>query len=170
MTAVARPLRVSRWVGGPLVAALAVSLLLAAPIRLVGLPLPEPVTLMVPAFAWAMIRPAASPALALLLGGLVLDAIWGAPAGLWAISLLAAYLPILALRNILAGQSPVVLWFWYGLACLLAQSVGWLITAWISGAPPSLVAAGLQWLATVLLFPVAALLIEHFRDADVRFR
>jgi rod shape-determining protein MreD len=115
-------------------------------------------------------RPAASPALALLLGGLVLDGLWGAPAGLWAISLLATYLPLLALRNILAGQSPVVLWVWYGLACLLAQSVGWLITAWISGAPPSLAAAGLQWLATVLLFPVAALLIEHFRDADVRFR
>lgn len=170
MTAVARPLRVSRWVGGPLLAALAVSLFLAAPIRLLGLPLPEPVTLMVPAFAWAMIRPAASPALALLLGGLALDGLWGAPAGLWAISLLVAYLPLLALRNVLAGQSTAVLWAWYGLACLLAQLVGWLIAAWISGAPPSLAAAGLQWLATVLLFPVAAVLIERFRDADVRFR
>ena len=170
MTAIAQPLRISRWVGGPLLVALAASLLLAAPIRLLGLPLPEPVTLMVPAFAWAMIRPAASPAFALLLGGLVLEGLWGAPAGLWAISLLAAYLPILALRNMLAGQSPVVLWAWYGSACLLAQLVGWWITAWITGAPPSLVAAGLQWLATVLLFPLAALLIERFRDADVRFR
>ena len=170
MTAIAQPLRISRWVGGPLLAALAASLLLAAPIRLLGLPLPEPVTLMVPAFAWAMIRPAAAPAFALLLGGLALEGLWGAPAGLWAISLLAAYLPILVLRNILAAQSPVVLWAWYGLACLLAQLVGWLISAWIAGAPPSLAAAGLQWLATVLLFPLAALLIERFRDADVRFR
>jgi hypothetical protein len=48
--------------------------------------------------------------------------------------------------------------------------VGWLIIVWVAGAAPSLVAAGLQWLSTVLLFPVAALLIEYFRDADVRFR
>ena len=170
MSAVARPLRVSRWVGLPLLAALLASLLLAAPIRILGFPLPEPVTLMVPAFAWAMIRPAVSPAFALLLGGLALDALWGGPAGLWPLALLAAYLPILALRNILAGQSPVVLWAWFGLACLLAQAVGWAITALASGTPPSLAAAGLQWLATVLLFPVAGQLIERFRDADVRFR
>jgi rod shape-determining protein MreD len=64
----------------------------------------------------------------------------------------------------------VVLWAWFGLACLLAQAVGWAITALVSGTPPSLAAAGLQWLATVLLFPVAGQLIERFRDADVRFR
>lgn len=56
------------------------------------------------------------------------------------------------------------------LACLLAQAVGWLVAARIAGTPPSLAAAGLQWLATVLLFPIAAALIERFRDADVRFR
>lgn len=170
MSAVARPLRISRWVGLPLLGALLASLLLAAPIRLLGLPLPEPVTLMAPAFAWAMIRPAASPAFALLLGGLALDALWGGPTGLWPVALLAAYLPVLALRNILAGQSRLVLAAWYALACLLAQAVGWLVTGWISGTPPALAAAGLQWLATVLLFPVAAQLIDGFRDADVRFR
>ena len=170
MTAMAHPLRISRWVGAPLAGALLASLLLAAPIRLLGLPLPEPVTLMAPAFAWAMIRPSVSPALALLGGGLALDGLWGTPAGLWALALLAAYLPVLALRNTLAGQSTAVLWVWYALSCLIAQSVGWLITVWVAEAAPSLVAAGLQWLSTVLLFPVAALLIEYFRDADVRFR
>ena len=170
MSAVARPLRVSRWVGLPLMGALFASLLLAAPIRIFGLPLPEPITLMAPAFAWAMIRPAASPAFALLAGGLALDILWGGPTGMWPVALLAAYLPVLALRNILAGQSPLVLGAWYALACLVAQAVGWLVAARIAGTAPSLAAAGLQWLATVLLFPVAALLIEQFRDADVRFR
>lgn len=170
MSAVARPLRVARWVGAPLAIALLASLLLAAPIRLAGLPLPEPVTLMVPAFAWALIRPALSPAAALLVGGLALEVLWGAPTGLWSLSLLAAYLPVLAFRNVLAGQSQVVLWVWFGLACLLAQATGWLATLWLSGAAPSLAASGLQWLATVLLFPLASFLVEHFRDADVRFR
>lgn len=170
MSAVARPLRISRWVGLPLAGALLSSLLLAAPIRILGLPLPEPVTLMAPAFAWAMIRPAVSPAFALLAGGMALDVLWGAPTGLWPLALLSAYLPVLALRNILAGQAPLVLGAWYALACLLAQAVGWLVAARIAGTPPSLAAAGLQWLATVLLFPIAAALIERFRDADVRFR
>ena len=53
---------------------------------------------------------------------------------------------------------------------LLAQATGWLATLWLSGAAPSLAASGLQWLATVLLFPLASFLVEHFRDADVRFR
>ncbi|MFM8941240.1 MAG: hypothetical protein ACKOEY_14860, partial [Phenylobacterium sp.] len=105
-----------------------------------------------------------------LVGGLALEVLWGAPTGLWSLSLLAAYLPVLAFRNILAGQSQVVLWAWYGLACLLAQATGWLATLWLSGAAPSLAASGLQWLATVLLFPLASFLVEHFRDADVRFR
>lgn len=170
MSAVARPLRLSRWVGAPLLAALSASLLLAAPIRLMGLPLPEPVTLMVPAFAWAMIRPALVPAFALLGGGLLLDGLWGAPTGLWSLALLAAYLPVLAFRNILAGQSQWVLWVCYGLACLLAQTTGWLIVLWTGASAPSLAASGLQWLATVLLFPFASQLIDVFRDADVRFR
>ena len=170
MTAVARPLRMTRWVGLPLLAGLAASVVLATPIRVLGLPLPEPVTLMAPAFAWAMIRPALSPSLALLAGGLALDSLWGAPTGLWAVALIVAYLPVLLFRNILAGQSPVVLWAWYGASCLVAEGVGWLVSASLSGRPPSLAAAGLQWLATLLLFPVAAWLIERFRDADVRFR
>lgn len=170
MSAIARPLRITRWVLAPLAVALASSVVLAAPIRLLGLPLPEPVTLMVPAFAWAMIRPAGVPALALLSGELLLEALWGASTGLWSLSLLAGYLPIVILRNILAGQSQVVLWVWYGLACLLTQSVAWLTCAWITGTAPSLAASGLQWLATALLFPLASWLIEHFRDADVRFR
>jgi rod shape-determining protein MreD len=170
MTAVARPLRISRWVGAPLLACLALSLVLATPIRVLGLPLPEPVTLMAPAFAWGVIRPALAPAFALLLGGLALEALWGAPTGLWAMSLLAGYLPVLALRNVLAGQSNVVLWAWYGVTCLIAQGVGWLIAAGVTGSRPALVATGLQWLSTVLLFPFAAWLIARFRDADVRFR
>lgn len=170
MTAVARPLRISRWIGGPLLAGLALSLVLATPIHVLGLPLPEPVTLMVPAFAWGVIRPALAPAFALLLGGLALDVLWGAPSGLWAISLLAGYLPVLAIRNVLAGQSNLVLGAWYAVTCLVAQCVGWLITAAVTGSPPALAATALQWLSTVLLFPFTVWLIARFRDADVRFR
>jgi rod shape-determining protein MreD len=51
----------ARWLGVPgLLAVLAATIVFAAPIRIFGLQLPEPVFAMVPAFAWAA-DPAVDP-------------------------------------------------------------------------------------------------------------
>ena len=87
----ARPLHPGRWLGVPALMCVLATIVFAAPIRIYGLQLPEPVFAMVPAFAWALIRPSILAPFALLTLGLFLDIFWGGPSGLWALSLLVAY-------------------------------------------------------------------------------
>ncbi len=166
----ARPLNPGRWLGVPMLFVVLATILFAAPIRMWGLQLPEPIFAMVPAFAWAVIRPSILAPFALLLLGLFLDTFWGGPTGLWGLSLLVAYASVLAARNMLTGQSRPMLWVWYAGACALSMTAGFLFTMMDSLAMPSLVAVFWQFLATALLFPFAHRLIDRFEDADVRFR
>jgi rod shape-determining protein MreD len=171
MTAVTvRPLNPMLWLGVPMGVCAVASVLFAAPLSPFGLHLPEPVFGLIPAFAWAIIRPSVLPPFALLLLGLFLDLLWGGPLGLWPVCLLAAYAPVLFARPFLSGLGFLSLWGWYVAACAAALCVGWLLVAVRSGVAPNLVALGWQFLATATLFPFAFRLIRRYEDADVRFR
>ena len=159
-----------QWLGLPLLTAIAATLLLAVPLRVFGLQLPEPVFPMVLAFAWAVIRPSMIAPFVLLGLGLLLDLFWGGPVGLWALALLAAYGLVLSVRATLTGRGAVMLWIWYGAACALAFGVGTLVTLLKTASIPSPLALFWQFLVTLLLYPFAHRLIERFEDADVRFR
>lgn len=146
------------------------TLLFGIPLRVFGLQLPEPVFCMVPAFAWAVIRPSIMAPFGVLLMGLILDIFWGSPVGLWALSLLTAYGVVLLSRNWMVGQSRPMMWAWFAAACAIASLAGFLFTRLDARASPSLIAVAWQFLATILLYPFAHRLIDRFEDADVRFR
>jgi rod shape-determining protein MreD len=145
-------------------------ILLAVPLRFFGLGLPEPVLPMVLAFSWAVIRPSVLGPFALLLLGLFVDLFWGAPLGLWALSLLIAYFTALLARNLMVGQNGRVLWGWYAVLCCLAFACAYLFTASEGGVAPNLGATATQLLVTAALYPLAHRLIDRFEDADIRFR
>lgn len=166
----ARPLHPGRWLGVPLLLCVLATIVFAAPIRIYGLQLPEPVFAMVPAFAWAVIRPSILAPFGLLVLGLFLDLFWGGPTGLWALSLLVAYATALVGRNMMSGQSQPILWAWFAGVTAVAMIAGFLFTMLDSLAMPSLLAVFWQFLVTVLMFPFAHRLIDRFEDADVRFR
>jgi len=166
----ARPLNPARWLGLPLLACVGATVLFAAPLRVWGLQLPEPVFAMVPAFAWALIRPSILAPFAVLVLGLLLDMFWGGPLGLWALSLLIAYAVVLASRNMMTGQSQPIMFAWYVGVTAVAMAAGFLFSMLDSLATPSLLAVFWQFLATVALFPFAYHLVDRFDDADVRFR
>jgi rod shape-determining protein MreD len=166
----ARGLQPLAWLGAPLLICVIATVLLATPVRVFGLQLPEPVFAMVPAFAWAVIRPSIMAPLLLLALGLFLDLFWGGPAGLWVLALAAAYGLVLAVRLSLTGRGLGMLWVWYGAACVLAFGVGVGVTFFKTGSFPSPFALFWQFLITLLLYPFAHFLIERFEDADVRFR
>jgi hypothetical protein len=166
----ARPLAPWRWIGVPLLQCLILTVLFSLPFRIFGLPLPEPIFPMVPAFAWAIIRPSMLAPFAVLLMGLFLDILWSAPMGLWAVSLLLVYGAALVGRSMMAGQAFPVMWVWYGGATALALGAAYLFSMVGAHATADPLAVGWQFLATVILFPFAHLLIDRFEDADVRFR
>ena len=111
------------WLGLPALAAVAATLLLAAPVRVFGFPLPEPVFAVALAFAWAAIRPSMLGPAALLLLGLFDDFLWGGPLGLWPFALVCVYGLTLGGRALMAGQGPVVMAAWYvaGVLCRLRR-------------------------------------------------
>jgi rod shape-determining protein MreD len=166
----ARTLDPTRWLGVPLLQAVAATVLLTVPLKVYGLQLPEPVFPMPVVFAWAVIRPSVLAPFGILLMGLALDAIWGGPRGFWALNLLIAYGVLLAGRNMMAGQSRVMLWIWYGIVTGIALTAGYLFIMLDDQAMPNPMTVGWQYLWTLILFPFAYRLIEMYEDADVRFR
>jgi len=165
-----RPLNPWSWLVIPALICVAGTLLLAAPLRVFGLALPEPVFGLVLAYAWPVIRPSILAPFALLAYGLFTDLYWGAPTGLWAISLLAAYGGILVVRGLMQGQSWLVSWLWFVGATALAMGVAFFLAVLSSLNIPDLWSVLWQFLATAALYPFADRLIERFEDADVRFR
>jgi len=159
-----------QWIGVPTLICMIATLLFAAPIRVFGLQLPEPVFPMAPAFAWAVLRPSVASPFALLGMGLFLDMVWGSPTGLWSISLIAAYVTVLFSRNMMTGQSRTMMWSWFAVASAVAISVAYCATTLDSGVAPNLVSTLWQLLPTMMLYPFSHRLIERFEDADTRFR
>jgi rod shape-determining protein MreD len=166
----ARPLNPWTWLAAPALVCIVATLVLAMPLRLFGLGLPEPVFGLVLAFAWPVIRPAALAPFALLAYGLFTDLYWGAPTGLWALSLLAVYAGVLTVRGLMQGQSWQVMWMWYAAFTAVAMGMASFIAILSSLNLPNIFGVCWQFLATAALYPFAHRLIERFEDADVRFR
>ncbi len=165
-----QPLNPLRWIAGPAFACALAAIVLATPLRVWDLSLPEPVFALVPAFAWAVIRPSVLAPLALVVLGLFQDLLWGNVLGLWPLALLAAYALTAGLRPALSGQSFWTLWAVYLAAVLLAFAVAGGLSWIAAGEAPNLVGLALQVAPTAFLFVFAWRLIEAFEDADVRFR
>ncbi len=166
----ARSLEPWRWLGVPMLQALAATILFGIPIKVWGLQLPEPIFPLAATFAWAVIRPSVLAPFCVLLLGLFLDVFWGGPMGLWPTCMLLGYGLALAGRNMMAGQSRAILWAWYGFIVGVAMLAAYLFMMLKAKGMASLVSVGWQYLATILLYPFAHRLIEMFEDADVRFR
>jgi rod shape-determining protein MreD len=159
-----------RWLGVPMIACMAATLLFAVPNRLFGLALPQPVFALVPAFAWAVLRPSLLSPACLLILGLFDDLIGGGRLGLWPLGLLVAYGFVLATRSMMTGQSGLMVSIWYVIACSAAIGVADLVVVLDTGNTPDILAVAGLWLPTVLLYPLASRLISRFEDADPRFR
>ncbi|MGV8929490.1 MAG: hypothetical protein ACOH1E_07045 [Brevundimonas sp.] len=159
-----------QWIFIPALITVAFTMLLATPVELFGLSLPEPVIPMVLAFSWPMIRPTITGPLVLTLLGLFLDILTYGPLGLWALALLSIYAVVLVSRSFLIGQDTAVLFVWYAACCTLAFLLAYLVVAVIARNPPSILSLIGQIVPTLLLFPFADRMIERFEDGDVRFR
>ncbi|WP_292051557.1 MULTISPECIES: hypothetical protein [unclassified Brevundimonas] len=157
------------WVVYPALVAMALTILLATPLRLFGLSLPEPVFPLVLAFAWPMIRPSALGPVVLFGLGLFLDLFWGGPMGLWALSLMAVYGFMLIMRIFMSGHATIVNFGLYAGSVVLAYFIAYLVTVLQTDNAPAIMPLVGQMLPTLLLFPVADWLMQKFDDNDVRF-
>jgi rod shape-determining protein MreD len=151
-----------RWLAAPMALCIALTLLLAAPIEVFGLQLPQPVFAMVPAFAWAVVRPSVLAPLCLLLLGLACDLVWGGRMGLYGLALMTAFGFVLLTRNMMSGQGRLMMWVWYAAAWSAGTGAAYTATVVHDGHGPNILAVVGQWLPTVLLYPAADRLIARF--------
>ena len=73
-------------------------------------------------------------------------------------------------RSLMAGRSAPVLGVWYMGFTAIAFTSAYLFVMLRSHVTPNLTGAGLQFGATLVLYPFAHMLIDRFEDADPRFR
>ncbi|MGQ2992011.1 MAG: hypothetical protein ACT6QK_13305 [Brevundimonas sp.] len=158
------------WIVIPSLIVAGVSVLLATPFELFGLKLPEPVSAVVLAFAWPLIRPSIIGPVVLFFLGLFLDLVWGGMLGVWPLALLAVYVLVLLSRNLLSGQETTILMLWYGCCTLLAFLIAYLVVSLDASNAPSLFALVGQVVPTLILWPAACWMLERFDDGDTRFR
>jgi rod shape-determining protein MreD len=158
------------WIVIPSLIAIGLTIVLATPIQLFGLHLPEPVAPMVLAFAWPLIRPSMIAAVVLFALGLFLDLLWGGVMGVWPLALMSVYALVLLSRNLLAGQEGQIHMVWYGCCTLMAFLLAYLVVGFAAGNAPSVFGLLGQVIPTLALWPAAAWMIERFDDGDVRFR
>ncbi|WP_339932217.1 hypothetical protein [uncultured Brevundimonas sp.] len=159
-----------QWIVYPTLITIAATIVLATPAKLFGLTLPEPILPMVLAFSWPLIRPSVMGPVVLLGLGLALDIFWSGPLGMWGLALSAVYGVVLMSRSFLLGQETRVLFVWYAACTLLAFILAYVVVTVGAPTAPSLLATIAQIVPTLLVFPLAHIMIERFDDGDVRFR
>ncbi len=158
------------WLAIPAIISLGATIVLATAFQPFGFYLPEPVTPFILAFAWPLIRPSYIAPFFLAALGLFLDIYWGAPIGLWTLSLMLVYGVLVSLRTYIIGQEWIVLLGIFLLTELAFFTVGTLLVTLDSGAVPRLWGVVEQAFATGLLFPVVLYLMEKYLHSDVRFK
>ena len=163
-------LQARAWLGWPLLACIGATVVLATPLRVWGLRLPEPVFPMVLAFAWPVIRPSLLAPFGLLAAGLFLDLFWSGPLGLWGLCLLLAYGGALISRSLMTGRSAPVMAVWYLALTGITFLAAYLFVMLRAHVTPNLTGTLLQLAATLALFPFAQRLIARYEDADIRYR
>jgi len=157
------------WLIAPALLSVTLTVVLATAFQPFGLFLPEPVSPLVLAFAWPLIRPSYIAPFVLGALGFFCDMFWGAPAGFWTLSLLAVYGTLVATRTYIIGQDWLVVFAVWVVTELAFFILLTLMATLASGGVPRLWGVFEQMLATTILFPFVVYLMEKYLHADARF-
>jgi len=158
------------WILAPALMSLALTIVLATAFQPFGFYLPEPVSPLILAFAWPLIRPSYIAPFIVGALGFFLDFFWGAPLGFWTIGLVLVYGVLALARTYLIGQEWMVLFGLFLLTELIFFGIGVLLAFIDTGAVVRLWGVVEQAFATTLMFPFVLILLEKYLHSDVRFQ
>lgn len=158
------------WIIAPALLSILAIFVMAAPIKIWGLVLPEPIFPLVLAFSWPLIRPSYVAPFVLALLGLFCDMFWGAPFGLYTFLLLCVYGFFLSVRSYIIGQETLVVAGIFSLTCLAFCLLGTIFVSIGAGEIPRLFGVFEQVIATSMCFPIVNYMLETYLHADVRFQ
>jgi rod shape-determining protein MreD len=157
------------WLFMPALLALALTIVIATPIRIFGLQLPEPVMPLVLAFVWPLIRPSYLAPLVLAGLGLFLDAYWSQAYGFYTLTLMIVYGVLMMVRSFVAGQDWRVVFGIFLITEIVFFGMGVTLIALDTGSVVRLIGVAEQLIATTLFFPIVPYMLDKYVHADVRF-
>jgi rod shape-determining protein MreD len=158
------------WILAPALISIGLTIVLATAFQPFGLYLPEPVSPLVLAFAWPLIRPSYVAPFVLAGLGLFLDYFWGAPIGFWTLNLMLVYGVLVLIRTYIIGQEPIVVFGAFVAAEVVFFTIATILASMDTGEVVRLWGVFEQLLATTALFPAVLYLTEKYLHTDVRFQ
>lgn len=152
----------------PAMLTLLLILLDVVPLRLPAFAVITPSFALMSVYYWTMYRVELMPAPVVLALGVFQDIVSGGPLGVGAFVLLMTHGIVLTQRRVLMRRSFAVGWAGFVGVALVAFLLNWLIMAALHLALFSPLAAGMQYLMTVALYPVVAWLLLAVHRGWVR--
>ncbi len=157
------------WIIAPALICVIVTIVLGTPFQPFGFQLPEPVSPLILAFVWPLIRPSYIAPVVLGALGIFLDCYWSAPLGFYTLTLMLVYGVLVTIRTYVVGQEWIVVFGIFVATELVFFTIGVILMALDTGFVVRLWGIFEQIFATTLLFPVVLYLLEKYVHADVRF-
>lgn len=152
----------------PAMLTLLLILLDVVPLRLPAFAVITPSFALMSVYYWTMYRVELMPAPVVLALGVFQDIVSGGPLGVGAFVLLMTHGIVLTQRRVLMRRSFAVGWAGFVGVALVAFLLNWLIMAVLHLALFNPLAAGMQYLMTVALYPVVAWLLLAVHRGWVR--
>lgn len=132
----------------------------AAPLGLSADAYPSPDILFCVVAYWSIRRPEAAVLIAVFVLGLTRDLLTDAPVGAGVLTLVFASEFLKTLSQGLSRHSFATEWLLLGTVLALVILTQWLIVLILLAHPPYLIDLGYQWLATMVLYPLLALIFR----------
>lgn len=132
----------------------------AAPLGLAADAQPSPDLVFLVVAYWSLRRPETAVLVAVFALALARDLLTDTPAGIGVLSLVLASEYLKAMAPALARWRFVAEWFVVAMTLLMVLALQWLTVLLLLAHPPYLSDLGHQWLASVALYPVLALVLR----------
>lgn len=158
--------------GLPMVAMFLLAIFYLVPKHVAGLSGVMPMLHLAPVFIWGVMHPRDMSLLFLVLLGLVIDVATALPLGFSALGLCFFFLLVRSQRKYIYREGFAVMWGYFALLFMVLQLVCWAAYSYYYGQRAPLGSAMIQWVFTVLLYPLLHYMLYPWveRIAHARYR
>jgi len=133
------------------------------PLHIPGFAEIAPILPLMAVYHWTIYRPDLLPASAVFFAGLLQDALSGMPFGVNAAVFVSVHMAVMSQQVFFQGKSFLIIWLGFSMVAAGAVTMIWALNAMVFAAFSSVEAAFIQYLVTVGMFPLLAVLLVRWQ-------
>lgn len=147
----------------PFVITLILVVLGQVPMHIPGFAEVAPILPLMAVYHWAIHRPDLLPAVGVFFTGLIQDALSGMPFGVNAAVFVVVHMVVVSQQIFFQGKSFMIIWVGFAMVGAGAVAMIWILNALVFAAMASVEAAFFQYVVTVGVFPILALMLVRWQ-------